>query len=242
MKRLMRAIGGMPDIDTGRWQVMLRASASLAAVVLFACMMTGCSRNDTYDLPAYDPAATDDASRPVVTGFTRAPIEREATPTPAVDYPPADARGMGAWVERGRVEATTSRQKAAVAAVQKYLDVRVRLSNTWQVDEPALAAVASGAALTSARNRAAFQRKRELRSIGRFVLNVSTVRVDGPAKDRATVTGCDFDATSEVDAGGNIVVPPPGGILVTMKVRRTGGIWRVTDWPQGPVPDCDWRR
>ena len=60
--------------------------------------------------------------------------------------------------------------------------------------------------------------------------------------DRATVTGCDFDATSEVDEVGNVVVPPPGGILLTLTVRRTGGIWRVTDWPKGPVPYCDWRR
>jgi hypothetical protein len=228
---------------------MARASACLAVgLALAALLLSGCGGKDRYDLPEYDPSAASApsaSSAPLVTGFTPTPHERLATPTAAVRYRPADALGQGAWVERGRVAAGaagSAPKKAALAAVQKYLTVRVQLSNTWVVDEPALAATASGSAAASARRRAAFQKERKLRSTGRFVLNVSSVRLDGAGKDRATVTGCDFDATSEVDAAGNVVVPPPGGVLITMKVRRTGGIWRVTDWPEGPVPDCDWRR
>lgn len=212
------------------------------ALVLAGCLLSGCAQEDPSDLPEYDPAATGPRPTAAVTEATRRPVERDPAPAPSVRYRPADALGRGAWVERGRVEVTSSRKKAAVDAVQKYLSVRVQLSNTWVVDEPALAAVASGVALTTARDRAASQREQKRRSIGRLILNVSSVRLDGDNGDTATVTGCDFDATSEVDEAGNIVVPPPGGILLTLTVRRTGGIWRVTDWPDGPVPYCDWRK
>jgi hypothetical protein len=216
-------------------------AATLAvALVLLGVLATGCSEENPLALPRYDPAAAPAAPTPTLTRATLAPVPREPTPPPQVHYRPADARGMGAWVERGRITVGSGSERAVVEAVQKYLTVRVQLSNTWKVDERALAATATGRAVTSARERAALQRERERRSIGRFVLNVSTVRLDGD--DRATVTGCDFDATSEVDEAGNILVPPPGGILVTLSVRRSGGVWRVSDWPEGSVPYCDWRR
>jgi uncharacterized membrane protein len=122
--------------------------------------------------------------------------------------------------------------------VVKYLSVRVQLSNTWHVDEGALAASASGQAVTSAQERAVRQRQRDRRSIGRFIINVSAVRVDG---DHAAVTGCHFDATSEVDRDGDVLIAPPGGVLITMHLQRTGRTWRVLDWPERPVPSCDWR-
>lgn len=112
---------------------------------------------------------------------------------------------------------------------------RVQLSNTWKVDEPALAAVATGQAVTSARERALSQQAAERRSIGRFVVNVSSVKVE---KDHATVTGCHFDSTSEVDQNGYVLVPPPGGVLISMEVQFAQGVWRVTSWPQKQVPTC----
>jgi hypothetical protein len=155
-----------------------------------------------------------------------------------VKYTPADALGQGAWVERGRIIVDSATQRAVVTAMKKYLAIRVRLSNTWQVDDAALAATASGQAVTSARERAERQRQRGWRSIGRFIINVSSVQVDG---DHATVTGCHFDATSEVDRDGNVLIAPPGGVLITMQLQRTGRTWRVLDWPDRSVPSCDWR-
>lgn len=228
------------------------AAPLAVALVLCACVLAGCGEGNPYSLPDYDGAspapapasgrgsgpssgpATEDADRP-----RAGRVYREPTPPPQVRYRPADARGTGAWVERGRVVARSPSQRAAVTAVERYLTVRVRLANTWQVDEAALAEVAAGQAVTSARQRAGLQRDQELRTIGRFVLNVAAVRVQG---SRASVTGCHFDATSEVDEDGDTVVPPPGGVRITMDVRRTGETWRVVRWPSGPVPTCDWRR
>jgi hypothetical protein len=225
MKRLMRAIGGMPDIDTGRWQVMSGPTATVAVALLLGCLLAGCAHDGTNGLPEYDPAAGGPATPTSVVGTSRSVWVAPRVKTPKeVRYRPADARGMGAWVQRGRIRAGTAPRRAVVDAVVKYLTVRVQLSNTWQVDERALAAR---------------QRERNRRTVGRFVLNVSRVSIDGR---RATVTGCDFDATSEVDEVGNTIVPPPGGIRVTLELRRTGDTWRVTDWPRGPVPYCDWRR
>jgi hypothetical protein len=219
--------------------------ARSAVLVVLACfssgLLAGCARGNPYSLPDYDPAAavalgpsapsTHRPGRPFV-------VTRAAEPPAAVTYRPADAWGEGAWVERGRVAASTAGQRAVVDAVTRYISVRVQLSNTWRVDERALAAVASGQAVTSARERAESQRERQRRSIGRFIVNLSAVRVTGSG---AVVSGCDFDATSEVDDTGNVLIPPVGGVLITMQLRRTDGTWRVLDWPAEAVPACDWR-
>lgn len=217
----------------------IRICAVLGLVVA-GWLLAGCGEAENpYSLPEYDAtaasgalAATGSAPAPTVTAVTPT-----TTPSPQVKFTPADALGQGAWAEKGRSVATTKPQKAVVRAVVKYVSVRVRLSNTWQVDDEALAAVAAGEAVTSARERAERQREADRRSIGRFVVNVSSVRVDG---DHATVTGCHFDATSEVDAAGNVLVAPPGGVLITMQLQRTGTTWRVLDWPES-APSCDWR-
>ena len=212
-------------------------------LVAGACgALAGCGgpAANPYALPDYEPGR----SGPTASGGSSArpdptPTDRVATPSPEVSFTPADVLGQGAWAERGRSTARTPTERAVVRAVVRYLSVRVQLSNTWTVDEEALAAVASGQALTSARERAARQQERDRRSIGRFVVNTSSVQVDG---DRARVTGCHFDGTSEVDGAGNIVDAPPGGILITMQLQRTGRTWRVLDWPTTAVPSCDWRR
>lgn len=191
-----------------------------------------------YNAAMVGPTAATTGPAPKAKAGKSTKVIRAATPSPQVKYTPADALGQGAWAERGRINADTPTQKAVVTAVVKYLSVRVQLSNTWQVDEEALAATASGQAVTSARERAERQRQRDWRSIGRFVINVSSVKVDG---DHATVTGCDFDATSEVDGDGYVQVGPPGGVLITMQVQRTDRTWRVLDWPDRSVPSCDWR-
>lgn len=117
---------------------------------------------------------------------------------------------------------------------------RVQLSNTWQVDENGLAAVATGQAVSSARERALSQQAAGRRSTGRFVVNVSSVKVRG---DLATVTGCHFDSTAEVDENGHVLVPPPGGVLISMKVKFAQGVWRVTSWPEKKVPACSgWQK
>jgi hypothetical protein len=206
----------------------------------------GCARANPYALPIYDAAhgssqtPTAAPSRPSIRQLVQPPVaSRSAAPPTAVSYRPSDAWGEGAWVERGKIVANSPEQLAAVDAVAKYMSVRVQLSNTWQVDERALAAVASGQARTSAQERAVRQRELDQRSIGRFIINVSSVHVSG---SRATVTGCHFDATSEVDQNGNVLIAPPGGVLITMTLQRTAGTWRVVDWPDRPAPVCDWRK
>ena len=208
-----------------------------------ALLLAGCGRAgaNPYALPDYDaalvgPTGTAPALSSTKRGSDRP--ERAVTPSPQVHYTPADALGQGAWAERGQIVAGTPTQRAVVSAVIKYLSVRVQLSNTWRVDEQALAATASGQAVTSARERAERQQVRGRRSIGRFIINISSVQVKG---DHATATGCHFDATSEVDRDGNVLIGPPGGVLITMKLQRTGRTWRVLDWPDKPVPSCDWR-
>jgi hypothetical protein len=223
--------------------------ALAAGLVVTGCLLAGCGGGNPYALPEYDATATGAAS-----GLTGAQgsqsdlaarrarlsdrITRAVTPSPQVKYTPADALGEGAWAERGRIVVGSRAERTVAAAVTRYLSVRVQLSNTWRVDESALAAVASGQAVTSARERAERQRERDRRSIGRFIVNISAVRINGT---HATVTGCHFDATSEVDRDGNVLVAPPGGVLITMHLRRTGSTWRVLDWPDRPVPSCDWR-
>jgi predicted small lipoprotein YifL len=209
---------------------------------LLAFVLAACGQHNPYDLPKYDAAVV--GQTPTSTGTPDGKITksakavRAATPSPQVKFVPADALGQGAWAERGRSVANTPAERAAVTAVVRYLSARVRLSNTWQVDEAQLAATASGQAVTSARERAERQRQQDRRSIGRFVVNASTVRVNGA---HATVTGCHFDATSEVDRDGNVLIAPPGGVLITMHLQRTGRTWRVLDWPTRSVPSCDWR-
>jgi hypothetical protein len=217
--------------------------AALLAALTSSLVVSGCGGSNPYELPAYDPAAAN-VSRPTASASASASAERPprpgklAKPPAAVEYAPADPWGQGAWVERGRISVSGATERAVVAAATRYLSLRVQLSNTWVVDERGLVAAAEGQAVTSAQERAARQRERERRSVGRFVLNVSSVRVAG---DTATLTGCDFDATSEVGPDGRILVPPVGGVLLTLKVRRTGNVWRVTDWPTTRVPACDWR-
>ncbi|HST82145.1 MAG TPA: hypothetical protein VLL08_10465 [Kineosporiaceae bacterium] len=217
--------------------------ALVVGLVLAGLLLVGCGQPNPYALPDYTatstPRSTDGAGI-IATADAAGPVRvvRLATPPPQVKYPPADALGQGAWVERGRIKAGSPTKRAVVTAIKKYISVRVQLSNTWQVDEQALAATASGQAVTSARERAERQRQRDRRSIGRFIINVPAVRVDG---DHATVTGCHFDATSEVDRDGNVLIPPPGGVLITMHLQRTGDTWRVLDWPDRSVPSCDWR-
>jgi len=216
-----------------------RTTALAVVIVAVGWMLTACgAAGNPYALPKYNPKA------PVATGSQapaspgRPTVHRAATPPPEVKYTPGDAWGEGAWVETGTIVAGSPQARAAVATVTKYLSVRVQLSNTWQVDEPALEAVASGEAVTTAQEWAASQREKGRRSIGRFIINVSSVQLSGSS---ASVTGCNFDATSEVDQGGNVVIPPPGGVRITMKLQRTGGVWRVTQWPDRPAPFCDWR-
>jgi len=240
--------------------------AAVATAAVSAAILTGCGSDNPYELPEYQPGQQSGApsdpgstaaspaggnqaggSAPEATGT--APSETEPIPTvprmespPSSDvtYTPADALGEGAWVERGKVRARTQPAKAAVAAVIAYLGQRVQISNTWTVDEAALAAVATGQAQSSAQQRAAEQQAAGRRSVGRFVVNVSSVKVQGP---KATVTGCDFDSTAEVDANGYTLVPPPGGVLISMEVHLAQGVWRVATWPEKKFPTCTgWKK
>ncbi|GAB6901766.1 hypothetical protein [Kineosporia succinea] len=239
---------------------MRRRAGVIPAVAIVAALtgatLAGCGSDNPYDLPEYESGEASGASAPSVSGAgtggatsAPAPSETESIPTvsraasPAstdVTYSPADARGEGAWVERGKVRAGTADAKSAVDAVVGYMEQRVRISNTWTVDEAALAAVASGPALTSAQERAASQQAAGRRSVGRFVVNVSSVRGSG---DTLTVTGCHFDATSELDENGYVLVPPPGGMLIRMKVQKAQGVWKVTSWPTKEAPTCEgWKK
>ncbi len=216
-------------------------------LVAASFLLSGCGQSggsNPYALPSFDGSAgarpadpTAAGASPSVRAPAPAPVVRMTAPPTAVTYRPADAYGEGAWVERGHSVAAGATQKAAVDAVVKYLSLRVQLSNTWVVDEQALAKVAAQEALTTAEQRAVDQREADRRSIGRFVVNVSSVEVTGSS---ASVTGCDFDGTSEVDPHGGVMVAPPGGVLITMELARIGGSWRVVQWPDHEVPVCDW--
>jgi hypothetical protein len=220
------------------------ATVPTVLLVVAGCLLAGCgSSANPYALPKYDGASAG-ATAPARPGPSQRPVSRAskvrpmASPPPEVKYSPADAWGEGAWVESGAIRVHSARQRAVVEAMTKYLALRVELSNTWQVDERALAAVASGEAVSTARARAELQRARKWHSVGRFVVNVSSVKING---SDASVTGCHFDATSEVDQNGGPVISPPGGVLITMKLHKSGETWRVVDWPQRPAPFCDWR-
>jgi hypothetical protein len=149
-----------------------------------------------------------------------------------------DPLGRGIRLKRGRVAARSATKKAVVAATAGFMTQWLELSNTQRVDDAALDAVAQGRAAEQARERAERQRVAEHWSVGRFVLNATTVRVDGA---QATVGGCHFDGTSEVDADGTVVVPPPGGVDVTFRLGRTSSGWRVTAMPERRPASCDWR-
>jgi hypothetical protein len=213
----------------------------LAALSLLLSGCGGSGSSNPYSLPTFDSSASVEPSgAPAASGAARVksgPVTRMSAPPTAVKYRPADPYGEGAWVERGGSVADTATQRAAVNAVVKYMQQRVQLSNTWEVDEPALAEVAAQDALTSAQQRAEDQRKADRRSIGRFVVNVSKVTVTGSG---AEVTGCDFDGTSEVDPHGGVLVPPPGGVLLSLQLSRSSGSWRVVSWPDEAAPVCDW--
>jgi hypothetical protein len=224
---------------------MPRAAAALTVVlVVLGSALSGCARQgNPYALPEYNnsdaAAALAARSRPSATVRPGSPkVERLAKPPAAVKYTPADPRGQGAWVERGSINAGTIQDRAVVDAAVKYLSLFVQLSNTWLVDQPAVAAVASGQAVTATAQRAALERSRGWRTTGRFIVNVSSVQVTGAS---ASVTGCHFDATSEVDQNGSVVVAPPGGVRITMELQRTGDTWRVSQWPEKPPKSCDWR-
>lgn len=218
--------------------------ALVLGLVVSALVLAGCGQPaaNPYALPEYDAALVGPTgSATASAGSNARPSDRPdrvATPSPQVHYSPADALGQGAWAERGRIVAGPANQRAVVTAVIKYLSVWVQLSNTWRVDERALAASATGQAVIKARARAEEQRQQDRRSIGRFIINISSVQVNG---DHATATGCHFDATSEVDRDGNVLIAPPGGVLITMQLQRTGDTWRVLGWPDKSISSCDWR-
>ncbi|GAB3239765.1 hypothetical protein [Kineosporia babensis] len=238
--------------------------AAFVVVALSVATLSGCGSDNPYELPEYqpgqaagslseaepgpdadgDPDTGDGPSGAGSKSSDASPSETEPIPTvsrqpspasSAVTYEPADPAGEGAWVERGKVKARNQRGRAAVDAVVGYMTQRVQLSNTWQVDEDALAAVATGQAVSSARERALSQEAAGRRSTGAFVVNVSSVKIKD---DRATVTGCHLDRTSEVDENGYQLVPPPGGVLISMEVEFAQGVWRVSSWPTEKVPTC----
>lgn len=209
----------------------------LVAAVLGAC---GTSNENPYGLSEFtstsgsggSPAAPGGPSPdPSVTGSpvpSGPPVHLEQAPGGAVTYRPADTFGQGAWVERGTIAATTAARQNVVDAAFAFMSERVQLSNTWQVDEPALRSVATGQALSNMRERAEAQRLAERRSVGRFVLNVASVRVSG---DDARLSGCSFDGTIEVSTLGSVLSDAPGGVELTMNLQRNDDHWRVTTFP-----------
>jgi hypothetical protein len=219
-------------------------AATVLAVVLVVCgwALAGCGSGpagaNPEALPTFDPNAPVKVSTATPTSAGAGPSARPtSTTTPLVHYTPGDVLGKGAWVVRGKVVAGSAQKRAAVDAASRYIAVRVRLSNTWVIDEQALAAVATGQAVTSARQRLKRERGRAWRSVGPFTLNVSSVQINGST---ATVTGCNFDGTSEVDENGQVVIAPPGGVRIPMKLQLTGDTWQVTDWPDQTPACTDW--
>jgi hypothetical protein len=222
---------------------MRGAVTTLGGCLVAVCLLlAGCAESGSsnpYSLPSFDGSASGAPGAVATPTPSRTgSVPRMSVPPTAVKYQPADPYGEGAWVERGPSVADTASERAAVNAVAKYFSVFVQLSNTWVVDRPKLAAVAAQQALARAQKRATEQQEADRRTIGRFVVSVSSVKVSGAS---ATVTGCDFDGTSEVDPDGGVMVGPPGGILITMQLSRTGGSWQVVQWPDHKAPVCDWK-
>lgn len=148
---------------------------------------------------------------------------------------PAPNQVPGASARRGAVTGSARRHDGLVDAVVDYMQVRVRIGNTWRVDEQALADVATGRAAREARRRADTMRAGDRHVVGAFVVNASRASVAG---DRGEVTGCMVDHTSEVDRAGQVVIDPPGGRLATLQLRRDGDRWRVSDVPHDVPPFC----
>jgi hypothetical protein len=163
-------------------------------------------------------------------GTTRPVPSFESRPVPsgAVTYRPSDVFSQGAWVERGQIAAGTAGQRSIVSAALAYLSARVQLSNTWQVNEPALTAVSVGQALASALDRADGQKSAQQRSIGPFELNLASVKVTAGA---AVDAGCSYDGTSEISDQGSVLSDPPGGVRLSMKLVRGSSGWRVSTFP-----------
>jgi hypothetical protein len=232
----------MPTVTTPGRALVAGPAVGLLVVV---GLLSGCGEpvKNPYALPEYNAKATgapaSGSPAPRTAADDGPAVTRVATPSPGVHYTPADVLGQGAWIEPGRIVARTPAQRAVVQAMEKYLSVRLQLANTWTVDEAALAETATGYALTSAQAWAGDQRELKRRTVGRLTVNVSAVQVAG---DRATVTGCHFDATSELDQNGRVMVSPPGGILLTLQLRRVNNTWLAFDWPKKPLPACDWRK
>jgi hypothetical protein len=215
--------------------------APILLLTVVSATLASCGKSDEnpYGLADFQGTASGRGSSSAVTPAPSAtaasspspsgpPVHLPAVPDGAVTYHPSDTFGEGAWVERGTIVASTQARKDVVGAAFAFMSARVQLSNTWQIDEPALKAVATGQALSNMRQRADTQRAAERRSVGRFVLNVASVRISG---DTARLFGCSYDGTVEVSTLGSVLSEPPGGVELPMNLQRRGDQWRVTSFP-----------
>ncbi|MFI7586921.1 hypothetical protein ACIB24_07585 [Spongisporangium articulatum] len=143
--------------------------------------------------------------------------------------------GKGASAQLGVLTGSARAHPSLVRLVVDYWDTRVKIGNTWRIDESALQQVASGRAASQARKRADTLSTGQRHVVGKFVVNASQVKVSGST---ATVTGCMQDWTSEVDPAGQIVIDAPGGRVTTLQLTRTGSTWRVSDVPHDVPPFC----
>lgn len=199
--------------------------AALVTVTLGGCGSTGDNPLGLPSLGSVAATSSPGAIRPSAT-TTGGQLTAQGDPS---------AVAGGASAELGLLTGSAAEQPEVVQAVVDYMDVRVRIANTWQVDEAALAGVATGQAARSARQRATVMQAGDRRTVGSYVVNASRVRISA---GRASVTGCMVDRTSEVDAAGQVLVDPPGGRKVSLQLERTDDRWLVSDVPVAVPPFC----
>jgi hypothetical protein len=193
-------------------------------------LLSGCGSptGNPLDLPTM--ASTAPSPTQLTAAGTR-PTGDSPSTGPSTDLP-------GATAELGRLTGSARSHRALAEAAVAYMAVRVAIGNTWTVDQAALDKVATGRAAREAAGRAKQLRSGDRHVVGRIVVNASKASVSG---DKATVSGCMIDNTSEVDQTGQVVIDPPGGRFVTLALRRDDGRWRVSDVPHSVPPFCSAR-
>jgi hypothetical protein len=130
-----------------------------------------------------------------------------------------------AVVVTGRIRADGPRERAAADAWVGYWRARIEAFHRADAGSPALAEVATGAALRSVRRGVANLRASGSHTVGTLTVNVRAVKV---AAGSAAVDSCLTNRTLDVDARGRPVesLVPAYGMRGT--VVADGSSWRVS--------------
>lgn len=187
-----------------------------AAVVAVAALASACSDDEPTDLPT----------------LGGSPSEESSAAEPTSDAPTAGepakkgdkVAGDGYEVVAGRLPAGGPEKKLAQVFVD-YMTFRVASYNMAS-PHVALPGVATGDALTTVQGRAAELAQQGLRTVGRSVVNVDEVTIDG---DTAVLSGCLGNGTVDVDDKLRAVESPaPAYDVEVDAVQAAPGTWLIS--------------